>query len=180
MKRIRYGVAMSLDGFIAGPNGEADWIVMDPEVNFAEIWAQFDTLLMGRITYNAAIARLGESSMRGHKVVIVSRTLKPADHPNATIISEVTPAQPQALRAQPDGRPGSFPEKDIWLMGGGKLFHTLLAMHQVDTVEVSIMPVVLGAGIPLLPPPAQSAKLKLTSHKIYRSGIVSLGYEVRS
>jgi dihydrofolate reductase len=50
MKRIRYGVAMSLDGYIAGPNGEADWIVSDPEVNFAEIWAQFDTLLMGRRT----------------------------------------------------------------------------------------------------------------------------------
>ena len=56
MKRIRYGVAMTLDGFIAGPNGEADWIVMDPEVNFAEIWAQFDTLLMGRRTYQAGLA----------------------------------------------------------------------------------------------------------------------------
>ncbi len=173
MKRIRYGVAMSLDGFIAGPNGEADWIVPDPNVNFDEIWAQFDTLLMGRRTYEAAVARLGESSMRGHRVVIVSRTLKPADHPNVTIICDVTPTQLQNLRAQPG-------KKDIWLMGGGELFRTLLEMHQVDTVEVSIMPVVLGAGIPLLPPPAPTAKLKLTSHKIYRSGIVSLVYEVQN
>jgi len=174
MKRIRYGVAMTLDGFIAGPNGEADWIVSDPDVNFAEIWAQFDTLLMGRLTYAAAVARLGESSMQGqgHKLVIVSRTLKPLDHPNATIISDLTQSQLQALRAGPG-------KKDIWLMGGGQLFHSLLAMHQVDTVEVSIMPVVLGAGIPLLPPPAESAQLKLTSHKIYRSGIVSLVYEVK-
>ena len=64
MKRIRYGVAMSLDGYIAGPNGEADWIVSDPEVNFAEIWAQFDTLLMGRRTYDAAKARLGETALQ--------------------------------------------------------------------------------------------------------------------
>src|ERR1022692_2971115 len=48
MRSIRYGVAASLDGFIAGPNGEVDWITLDPEVDFAEIWAQFDTLLMGR------------------------------------------------------------------------------------------------------------------------------------
>jgi len=173
MKRIRYGVAMSLDGFIAGPNGEADWIVPDPDVNFAELWSQFDTLLMGRRTYDVAVARLGESSMQGHKLVIVSRSLKPADHPNATIISDVTQAQMQALRSGPG-------EKDIWLMGGGQLFRTLLAMHQVDTIEVSIMPVVLGAGIPLLPLPAGSAKLKLISHKIYRSGIVSLVYEVKN
>src|SRR5882762_661976 len=64
MKKIRYAVAMSLDGFIAGPNGKADWIVMDPEVNFRELWAQFDTFLMGRRTYDAAVARLGEASMR--------------------------------------------------------------------------------------------------------------------
>jgi dihydrofolate reductase len=48
MPKIRYSVAMSLDGYIAGPNGEADWIVIDQEFNFAELWAQFDTLLMGR------------------------------------------------------------------------------------------------------------------------------------
>ena len=47
MKKIRYGVAMSLDGYIAGPNGEADWIVIEPEFDFAELWAQFDTLIMG-------------------------------------------------------------------------------------------------------------------------------------
>src|SRR5580704_12671093 len=72
MKKIRYGVAMSLDGMIAGPNGEADWIVADPEVNFAEIWSRFDTLLMGRRTFEAAVARLGGKSMDGRKVVVIS------------------------------------------------------------------------------------------------------------
>jgi dihydrofolate reductase len=172
MKRIRYGVAMSLDGFIAGPNGEADWIVSDPEVNFAEIWAQFDTLLMGRRTYEAAVVRLGEASFQGVKTLVVSRTLQQADHPDIAILPEVNRDQLQALRAQPG--------KDIWLMGGGDLFRTLLEMRQVDTVEVSIMPVLLAAGVPLVPPPAQQSRLKLSSHRIYRSGIVSLVYEVQN
>jgi dihydrofolate reductase len=179
MRKIRYHVAMSLDGFIAGPNGEADWIVNDPEVDFVALWAQFDTLLMGRITYEAAVSRLGEAAFKGPKVVVVSRTLRPADHSDATIINELTAAHLQSLRAQPNTRPtDARPIKDIWLMGGGILFRTLLQMRQVDTVEVSIIPVLLGAGIPLLPSPAHQSKLKLTSHKVYRSGIVSLFYAV--
>ena len=172
MKKIRYAVAMSLDGYIAGPNGEADWIVMDPEVNFAELWAQFDTLLMGRRTYEAAVRRLGKVAIQGIKTVVVSRTLRHPDLPNMTIISELNRGQIQALRAQST--------KDIWLFGGGELFHSLLEMRQVDAVEVSIVPVLLGGGVTLLPPPARQAKLKLSRHKVYSSGIVSLVYEVQN
>jgi len=163
---------MSLDGYIAGPNGEADWIVEDPEVDFAALWAQFDTGLMGRRTYEAALPRLGEAAFQGMKTVVASRTLRPADHPNVTVLPELNRDQMQALRAQGG--------KDIWLFGGGEIFRTLLEMGQVDTVEVSIMPVLLGGGVPLLPPPPQRAKLKLSGHKIYRSGIVSLIYEVKN
>jgi dihydrofolate reductase len=170
VKNIRYIVAMSLDGCIAGPNGEADWILMDPDVNFAELWAQFDTLVMGRKTYSAAKARLGEAFMQGMKTVVVSRTLRAA--PNVTILSDLTRDHMQSLRAQS--------RKDIWLMGGGELFRSMLAIHEVDTVEVSVMPVLLGGGVPLLPPPSQRAILKLSNHKIYRSGIVSLIYEVQN
>ena len=172
MKKIRYAVAMSLDGYIAGPHGEADWIVRDPEVDFVEIWAQFDTLLMGRRTYDRALSRLGEAAFQGPKVVVASRTLRAQDHPNATIISNLTVEQLRSLREQS--------EKDIWLMGGGEIFRALLEMRQVDTVEVSAMPVLLGGGIQLLPPPPHQVKLKLTSHKIYRSGIVSLSYDVQA
>jgi dihydrofolate reductase len=87
MSKIRYIVAMTLDGYVAGPNGEADWILMDPDINFAELWAQFDTFLMGRKTYEAAIARLGKSALQGRKTVVVSRTLHPADHPDLTVLS---------------------------------------------------------------------------------------------
>jgi dihydrofolate reductase len=171
MRRIRYGVAMSLDGFIAGPNGEADWIVIDPELNFAELWAQFDTALMGRHTYHAALARLGKSAFSGMKTFVASRTLNPADHPGVTILTELNRDSLQSLCAQS--------EKDIWLFGGGDLFAQLLAMGEVDTVEVTIIPVLLGAGIPLLPGPAQRTRLHLSEHRIYGSGTVHLVYEVQ-
>jgi dihydrofolate reductase len=76
-----------------------------------------------------------------------------------------------ALRAEPG--------KDIWLFGGGSLFRSLLDAGLVDTVEVAIMPVLLGAGIALLPPPARQTKLKLTGHKVYKTGIVSLEYSIQ-
>ena len=170
MRKIRYVVAMSLDGYIAGPNGEADWIVSDPDVNFAELWAQFDASLMGRLTYEAATARLGKASMNRLQTLVVSRTLQQKDHPEITIISELNQDRLKALRAQ-NG-------KDIWLFGGGELFRHLLEMRAVDTVEVTVVPVLLGAGIPLLPAPARRARLNLTSHRIYRSGLVSLIYNV--
>jgi dihydrofolate reductase len=169
--KIRYGVAMSLDGFIAGPKGEADWIAMDPEVNFAEIWAQFDTLLMGRRTYEAAVARLGKASMKGMRVVVVSRTLRGEDHLDVTVISELDPTRLQSLRTQSS--------KDIWLMGGGELFRSLLDIEQVDTVEVSVVPVLLSTGVPLLPPSPRRTTLKLSKHKVYRSGLIALTYEVQ-
>ena len=170
MKKIRYSVAMSLDGYIAGPNGEADWITIDPDINFTEIWAQFDTLLMGRRTYEAATARLGRSPIEQKKAFVVSRTLHEADHPGVTILPNLSHDQIQALRAQS--------KKDIWLFGGGDLFRLLLEMGEVDIIEVSIVPVLLGGGIPLLSPPAHQTKLKLSSHKVSRSGRVSLSYEV--
>jgi dihydrofolate reductase len=170
MRKIRYGVAMSLDGYIAGPNGEADWIEIEPEFDFGKLWAQFDTGLMGRRTYEVAMARLGEAAFQGMKTFVFSRTLRPADHPGVTILSELDRDWLQALRAESG--------KDIWLFGGGELFRQLLAIGMVDTVEVAVKPVLLGEGLALLPPPARGAKLKLVSHEVYRLGTLSLVYDV--
>jgi dihydrofolate reductase len=172
MRRVRYGVACSLDGYIAGPSGEADWILMDPEVDFAAMFSQFDTLLIGRRTF-AAMAAAGQAeSMPGIRTVVFSRTLRPADYPGVTIVSEDAGGVVARLRQEPG--------KDIALFGGGALFRSLLDAGQVDTVEVSLIPVLLGAGIPILPPPYATIPLKLTGHKVLAAtGTMSLEYEIQ-
>lgn len=174
MRRLRYGVAMSLDGYIAGPKGEYDWIVTDPEIDFGAIFSRFDTLLMGRKTYAPMAASKGKGgpSVR-QKIVVVSRTLDPREHPDITIVSSKLKETVTALKREKG--------KDIWLFGGGELFQGLLELGLVDGVDVAVVPVLLGQGIPLLPAPAKQTKLTLTSHRIYRkTGIVSLSYDVRS
>lgn len=170
MRKIRYSVAMSLDGYIAGPNGEADWITMDPEIDFTGLFEQFDTFLLGRRTFEA-MGSAGQQGTPGTRTFIFSRTLRQQDYPAVTIIAEKVEETVAALRAESG--------KDIWLFGGGALFHSLLSAKLVDSVEVAVMPVLLGGGIPLLPPPAKQTKLKLTSHKAYeKTGIVSLEYAI--
>ena len=171
MKRIRYGVAMSLDGYIAGPNGEADWIVSDPEVNFAEIWAQFDTLLMGRRTYDAAKARLGETALQGVKTIVVSRTLRHADHPKVTIFSDLNRDWIEELRAQGG--------KDIWLMGGGELTRDFLRDDLVDELHLGVVPVLIGEGIPAFPSGFPERKFTLVENNFYSKGLIALRYERR-
>src|SRR5215211_7420656 len=88
MRRIIYQVAMSLDGYIAGPNGEYDWIVTDPDIDFNAIWGRFDTLLMGRKTYELMQSQGGSGGTPGTQVFVFSRTLRPSDHPKVTIVHE--------------------------------------------------------------------------------------------
>jgi len=171
VRRIRYQVAASLDGYIAGPNGEADWIIMDPDIDFAALFNQFDTFLMGRVTFEGMLKQQGSGATPGATTLVFSRTLRQQDHPDVTIVA----ADPEKTLADLRKKPG----KDIWLFGGGSLFRSLLELRLVDTVEVAIIPVLLGGGIPLLPAPAGQVKLKLTGHRVYtKTGIVLLEYSI--
>lgn len=169
-RRLRYGVAASLDGFIAGPNGEYDWIVMDPAIDFGALFEEFDTAVMGRKTYEVLTAQGGDGAMPGLDVVVFSRTLPTSTRPGIRILDDDPAGIVAALKAKPGPR-------DIWLYGGGTLFRSLLDAGLVDTVEVAVVPVLLGAGVPLLPPGA-TAKLVLADHKALPSGIVALSYSV--
>lgn len=172
MRKIIYSVAMSLDGFLAGPNGEADWIVMDPEIDFLGMMARFDTILMGRKTFEASQAQGGGAAMPGVTSIVVSRTLRQEDHPGLTIIAEDVSGALSRLRAGPG--------KDIWLFGGGSLFRSLLDVGLVDMIEVAIIPVLLGGGIPFLPPRSERTTLRLLSSKRYEAtGTVMLSYVVQ-
>lgn len=166
MRRIRYQVACSLDGYIAGTDDEYDWIVEDPDIDFTAIFDEFDTLLMGRRTFEAT-----PETFPGMKTFVFSRSLDPEDHPDVTIVSDRVRETLDALRAEPG--------KDIWLFGGGELFRSLLELGCVDTVEPAVMPVVLGGGRPFLPAPAMRRRLSLTGQRVYgSSGIVLLQYDV--
>ena len=172
MRRLRYQVATSLDGYIAGPAGEFDWITMDPDIDFAALFAQFDTVVMGRKTFLAGLQHGGDGSMPGLDVLVFSRTLRAADYPAVTVVNSDPAERIRALKAKPG--------KDIWLFGGGELFRTLLDAGLVDTVEPAVVPVLLGGGVPMLPPRASRTALSLSAHRLYpKSGIVLLEYTVR-
>src|SRR5580704_8017191 len=168
MRRLRYCVATSLDGFIAGPNGEYDWIVQDPAIDFAAIYRQFDTLLMGRLTYELAQSQKPMLKKMGIKVVVVSTTLDPAQHEDVTILSSGVAEAVAALKAESG--------KDIWLFGGGVLFRSLLDAGLVDLVELAVIPVLLSGGVRLLPE-GRRWPLHLADCKTMpNSGIVMLQY----
>lgn len=171
MRLVRYGGAMSLDGYIAGPNGEYDWIVMDPDIDFGGIMAAFDTFLIGRKTFDV-MRKMGSDAKpaRGIRNIVFSRTLKQGDYPHVTVESDAVKVV-RELRAMPG--------KDIALFGGGDLFRSLLAAGLVDRIEMSLIPVLLGGGIPLLPSPALRAKLKLRKQRVYeKTGTIGLEYDI--
>ncbi len=169
-RRLRYSVAMSLDGYIAGPNGESDWITMDPDIDFGALMGSFDAIVLGRKTYEASRAQGGGGGMPGMKEYVVSHTLRQSDCPGVTVADDAK-SLVENLKTEPG--------KDIWLFGGGTLFRSLLSLGLVDTVEVAIIPVMLGGGVSLRPSPAERARLRLAKHRVYeKTGTVLLEYEV--
>src|ERR1700678_1262399 len=136
MRQLRYSVAMSLDGFIAGPKGEYDWIAHDPAFDFGALFRQFDMLLMGRRTFALAQSQGSLLKSMKMKTVVVSTTLNAAQYKDVTILSNGVAEAVAALKAE-SGR-------DIWLFGGGVLFRSLFDAGLVDSIELAVSPILLG------------------------------------
>ena len=171
MRPVRYSVAASLDGYIADVNGGFDWIPHDPTVDFAALFDRIDTVIMGRRTFEIVHSLSGAPWKPGTRVYVVSRTLSPDAAPGATVVRDNPVDVASSLRHET----GSG---EIWLFGGGELFAALLAGHQVDAVEVTIVPVLLGAGVPLVAAGIDRTVLRLTRSHVYPSGMVMLYYSV--
>lgn len=170
MRPIIYNVAASLDGFIADAEGKFEWIPEDETVDFAAIFANVDTVLIGRRSYEDVRRMGGEPWRPGMRVYLFSRGVDPASVRGITVVREDAASVVAALREEAgDG--------EIWLFGGGTLFAALLAAGQVDRVEVTLVPILLGGGVPLAPA-VQRTKLILTKTHRYPTGMVSLSYEV--
>ena len=168
MRRIRYQVACSLDGFIAGPDDDFGWITPEPTFDFEALYGQFDILLMGRRTYE--IVHASGESFRGKHLLVASRSLKAVDHPDIEVVGDELVARIRQLRSEPG--------RDIWLYGGGELFSQVLEWDLVDTVEPAFIPVLLGGGVPFLPSPAARRRLRLIRNRSYPSGMILLEYQV--
>jgi dihydrofolate reductase len=169
MRRVRYSVAMSLDGYIAGPNGEYDWIDVDPsgaEAYFKAFYAQFDTALMGRKSYEQA-----GGGVAPFKTYVLSRTLQPGRHGNVTVLGDSALERVAALRKEPG--------KDIWLWGGGETFGSLAAAGLVDTVEVGVIPVLLGSGRKVMAGCSRRVKLVQRESTLSVPGLTLLVYDVQ-
>lgn len=169
VRELVFSVASSLDGFIAGPNGEFDWIIQDPTIDFGEIFCQFDTAVMGRITYESMLREGHPPKELGMKVFVVSRTLDARQHPDVTVVSENVEEAIAGLKRQSG--------KAIWLFGGGATFRSLLDAGLVDRIEVSVIPVLLGGGVPLVPV-GRRWSLRFKDCRTFPSGIISLSYGV--
>jgi dihydrofolate reductase len=170
MRRLRYSVAATLDGFIADPNGGYDWIIMDEAIDFAALFSEFDTFVMGRKTWEVSVPSEFGDMFAGKEVIVFSRTLKSA-RPGVKIVDTSPVDTVRELKQKPG--------KDIWLFGGGSMFRTLADAGLVDTVEVAVMPVILSEGVPLMTPGPRITGMKLDKcETLPASGIVMLSYTI--
>ena len=171
MRQLRYSVAASLDGYIAGPKGEFDWIVIDPEIDFASMYAGFSGLVMGRHSYHVFVST-GGGEGPALPVYVYSRTLAEGERDGVTFARDAV-THVRGLKESTDGKP-------LWLWGGGELFLELAQAGLVDGIAVTVIPVVLGGGIPLLPAPGPRLSLQLRGHRLYATtGTLFLEYDIK-
>jgi dihydrofolate reductase len=171
-RRVWYSVASSLDGYIARADGSYDWIPDEDGIDWSAFMGRFDTWIMGRKTYDVMRSQPeGGGGAKPLRTYVFSRTLHQASHPDITVVAGDPAELLTKLRAERG--------KDIWLVGGGDLFRQLLDAGQVDVVEVGLIPVLLGGGIPFLPQGGTDIKLRLNrSERPGKSGILMLTYDV--
>ncbi|HEY5824459.1 MAG TPA: dihydrofolate reductase family protein [Cyclobacteriaceae bacterium] len=167
MRKIILGLAVSLDGFIEGPNGEYDWCFTDQDYGLSDFFKQIDAIFMGRKSYEESSKYEDQNPWKGIKTYVISNTLKSTDKIeviNGDVISKIKEVKNQK-------------GKDIWLFGGAELTTSLINENLVDELWLSVHPVLLGAGKPLFQNINERKNLKLKEHKVYSSGLVSLIYQ---
>jgi dihydrofolate reductase len=178
MRSIILDLAITLDGFIEGPNGETDWCILDDDMDFEGFLDGIDTIFYGRVSYDvwgnykpapdasAAERALWNAVHTKEKYVFSKKNHQ--DHRATFITSNV--AEEVARIKETDGR-------DIWLYGGAGLIKTFVDLNLIDIYRLSVHPIFLGQGKRLIENPAERIQLRHIDTKTFRSGVVQLIYE---
>ena len=183
MRRIVLDLAVTVDGFIEGPNGEIDWCIMEEDAgldsSFRDFLSGTDTIFYGRVSYelwgnytpeeNAGSAMQEIYDSIHSKTKYVFSTTKQEDDGNAIIISSHIKESVQKIREQPG--------KDIWLYGGARLITTFVNLDLIDVYRLAVHPVILGSGKPLFQDISQRVNLKLIEARGSQSGVTLLSYQ---
>ena len=173
MRKIILGLAVSLDGFIEGPNGEYDWCFTDQDYGMTEFYKRIDSLFIGRRSYELLLT-LGDDAMPGFpelKEYVFSTTMKNAK-PGVIIINDDIKKNVEKIKHEPG--------KDIWLFGGASLTSSLLNLDLVDEMSLAIHPIILGSGKPLFSDIKKRIPLNLIDTKTYSSGLVTMVYSFKN
>jgi dihydrofolate reductase len=171
MRKIILGVAVTLDGFIEGPNGEYDWCFTDQDYGMSDFIKRIDAILFGRKSYEmmkGVEMPEGARPWSGKKSYVVSNTIK--DGTDFELISGDIAKEIVAIKNNQG--------KDVWLFGGASLTTSLLNMRLVDELWLSVHPILLGKGKLLFSGIRERVKTTLIDSKIYETGLVSLRYAI--
>jgi dihydrofolate reductase len=167
MRKVILGLAVSLDGFIEGPNGEYDWCFTDQDYGLSDFFKQVDTVFMGRKSYELTQNMEGGSGLPPMKEYVFSNTLEQVREGSILVKGDI---KKQVAKIKREER------NDIWLFGGASLTSSLMNDELVDEIWLSVHPILLGAGKPLFQGIKKRITLMLTETKAYNTGLVSLKY----
>jgi len=170
MRKVILGVAVSLDGFIEGPNGEYDWCFTDQDYGLKEFFKRIDTIFVGRKTYEMSLEMEGGGAgFPKFKEYIFSTTLDKVKE-GATLIKEDVKIKVEKIKTEKG--------KDIWLFGGAGLTTSLMNSGLVDELSLAVHPVILGGGKPLFSNIKDRINLTLIDTRTYSTGLISLTYNL--
>ncbi|WP_343530345.1 dihydrofolate reductase family protein [Pedobacter sp.] len=177
MRKLILGLAITLDGYIEGPNGEYDWCFTDQDYGLNEFFGRIDAMFIGRKSYETAQQYAeqnnGETIPGMPKLTeyVFSSTLKTVKE-NAVLISENAIEQAHRIK--------KMPGKDIWLYGGAALTQSLMNEELVDELWLSVHPILLGSGKLLFQEQNYRTQLTLLENRTYETGLVSLRYAINN
>ena len=176
MKQVKLYIACSLDGYIARKNGSIDWLdaIENPnqdDYGYNDFLSRIDTIVMGRKTYEEILGFGVEWPYNDFQTYVVSSKDLKISTDNTTLISD--------FETEIEEMKKKTVEKDIWIVGGGKLISSALNLELIDMMTLSIIPIILGEGIPLFPDSPLETSFNLIDTVQFDSGIVNLSYIIK-